>query len=70
LAYAEWSFNTTPFSKTDMSPYFILFGREPPVPSFSGIKEVRVRESSLRDYVLKMKERVKTIHDEARDLIA
>ena len=70
LAYAEWSFNTTPFSKTDMSPYFIFFGREPPVPSFSGIEEVGIRERSLRDYVQKMKERVKTIHDKARDRIA
>jgi hypothetical protein len=67
LAYAEWSFNTTPFSKTGMSPYFIFFGREPPVPSVTEVEEEELKNKDLRKYVGDMKRRVKEIHQEARD---
>jgi hypothetical protein len=67
LAYAEWAFNTTPFSKTEMSPYFIFFGREPSLPSFTGFDEGKMKDKSLRDYVGKMKDRVNEIHQVARE---
>ena len=49
-----------------MSPYYVFFGREPPVPTFTGIVENRIKDKSYRDYIREMKDGVKVIHDEAR----
>ena len=32
LALVEWIYNTSPYSRTQMAPYQLFFGRDPPVP--------------------------------------
>jgi hypothetical protein len=70
FAYAEWSFNSTPFAKTGMSPYFIFFGREPPLPSLTDFDEREMKDKDLRKYIGNMKKKVKENHQEARNRMA
>jgi hypothetical protein len=67
LKYVEWSYNTIPIKKTGMSPYLVFFGREPPLPSFRDLAVEDIKDKSVRGHIMKLKERVKAIHDEARE---
>ena len=74
LPYTEWSHNTTPFSKTGMSPYFLFFGREPFLPSFATPADTVVKDiksskflSNLREKLLSRKEEAIKRADEKRE---
>jgi hypothetical protein len=66
LEFIEWSYNTTPISKTGMSPYYVFYGREPPPLPSSDLATKDVKDKSARSHLDKRKERVKAIHEEAR----
>ena len=66
LQYVEWSYNTTPRSNDKMSPYLLMYGREPPLPAFVDVDEYSVTDKGLRDYLQKVKTRSKDVYDEAR----
>jgi hypothetical protein len=48
LPYVEWSYNTTPISKTGMSPYFVFYVREPPLPSIVDQAKEEITDKSVR----------------------
>ena len=66
LQYVEWSYNTTPRSNDKMSPYLLMYGREPPLPTFVDVDELTVSDKGLQDYFRKVKVRTKEVYDEAR----
>ena len=66
LPYVEWSYNTTPRSNDQMCPYLIMYGRDPPLPTFVDVDQFAVTNKDLRQYFQKMKNRSKEIYDEAR----
>ena len=63
LQYVEWTYNTLPISKTNMSPFYVFFGREPYAPPYADIDGSVIKDKDLRSYFEKMKARVKAIHD-------
>ena len=66
LQYVEWAYNTTPRSDSKMTPYSLMYGREPPLPTFVDVDEAKVKDKDLRNYFKKMKNRSKETYDEAR----
>ena len=65
LPYVEWLHNTTPFSKTRMSPYFLFFGREPYIPPFADVDDGSIKDVNNRRYLKKLRARMEDIHKEA-----
>ena len=65
LPYVEWKHNTTPFSKTRMSPYFVFYGREPFLPAFSNSPDKEEKDVKSSKFVEQLKGRMKEIWDEA-----
>ena len=66
LPYVEMTHNMTPYSRTGMSPYYVFYGREPPVPTFTELEESGIKNGSYRDFIKGLKVRVQGIHEEAR----
>lgn len=66
LQYVEWSYNTTPRANDKMSPYLLMYGRDPPLPSYTDVDEFSIADKGLRSYFKKVKTRSKEIYDEAR----
>ena len=66
LQYVEWSYNTTPRSNDKMSPYLLMYGREPPLPTFVDVDQLTVSDKDLQEYFKKVKIRTKEVYDEAR----
>ena len=66
LQYVEWAYNTTPRSNDKMTPYLLMYGREPPLPTFVDVDEKAVNDKNLRKYFQGVKNRTKEIYDEAR----
>ena len=66
LQYVEWAYNTTPRSNDKMSPYLLMYGREPPLPTYVDVDDATIVDKSLREYFKKMKMRTKEVYDEAR----
>ena len=66
LQYAEWAYNTTPRSNDKMSPYLLMYGREPPLPTFVDVDASSVTDRKLQKYFQGVKTRTKEVYDEAR----
>ena len=66
LQYVEWAYNTTPRSNSKISPYTLMYGREPPLPTFVDVDQLTVSDRNLQDYFKKAKIRSKEVYDEAR----
>ena len=66
LPYVEWAYNTTPRANDNMSPYLLMYGREPPLPTFVEVDEKSIVDKNLRKYFEGVKLRSKEIYDEAR----
>ena len=66
LQYVEWAYNTTPRSNDKMSPYLLMYGREPPLPTYVDVDDSAIVDKSLREYFKKVKMRSKEVYDEAR----
>ena len=65
LPYAEWLHNTTPFSKTNMTPYFLFFGREAYLPQFVERSDVKAEDPKCQRFADEMKEKLHDINAEA-----
>ena len=44
LALVEWIYNTSPYSRTQMAPYQLFFGRDPPVPPLAKRDDIPAAE--------------------------
>ena len=66
LPYCEWTYNTTPRANDDMTPYHLMYGREPPLPSYADVDKAAITDKNLRKYFEGVKVRTKEIYDEAR----
>ena len=66
LQYVEWAYNTTPRSNDNMSPFLLMYGREPPLPTYVDVDDSAIVDKSLREYFKRMKMRTKEVYDEAR----
>jgi hypothetical protein len=66
LKFGEWSYNTMPIAKTGMSPYLVFYGQEPLLPSFADLVVEDIKDKSARGHIQKLKERAKSIRDEAQ----
>ena len=66
LQYAEWAYNTTPRANSKMSPYLLMYGREPPLPTFVDVDAKTITDKSLRKFFEESKSRSKECYDEAR----
>ena len=66
LMYVEWAYNTTPRSNSKMTPYHLMYNREPPLPTFVDVDELTVSNKDLQEYFKKVKVRTKEVYDEAR----
>ena len=62
LPYVEYVHNTTPFSKTGMSPYLVFFGREPYLPPYAP------KENAVKD--VKSSQFLQELRDRAKELLA
>ena len=66
LQYVEWAYNTTPRSNDKMSPYLLMYGREPPLPTYVDVDDSAIVDKSLREYFKRVKSKTKEVYDEAR----
>ena len=66
LQYVEWAYNTTPRSNSEMTPYLLMYGREPPLPTFVDVDEKVIADKDLRKFFEGHKARTKEVYDEAR----
>ena len=66
LQYVEWAYNTTPRSNDKMSPYLLMYGREPPLPTFVDVDASSVTDKKLQKYFQGVKDRTKEVYEEAR----
>ena len=71
LPYVEWSYNNTPRYNSKMTPYFIMYGREAPLPLYAEpeVGPTKVKDPSSKAYLEGVKKRTKEIADEARERI-
>ena len=63
LPYVEWHYNVTPHARTQMSPYFIFFGREPYLPRFT--EQPGAGDPKEEKFAKDMKEKLQLVYDEA-----
>ena len=71
LPYVEWSYNNTPRYNSKMTPYFVLFGREAPLTTYSIDNmptDTTVKDPSGKAYI-GVKKRTREIVEEARNRI-
>ena len=65
LRYVEWIYNTTPFTKTGMSPYFLFFNREPYLPAYAEPLDPKIVDATTEIFRRELEKRVKAVHEEA-----
>ena len=70
LPYVEWSYNNSPRHNTKMTPYFLVYGREAPLPLHAEPKpDSSVKDPNSKRFLEEVKRRTKEITDEARKRI-
>ena len=58
--------NCTPHSKTGVSPYLALYGRDPPLPKFSNLDRGPLQNLSAREYTAQLQTRIDHVHNTVR----
>ena len=66
MHYVALLHNSSIAARTGESPNMVFFGRELPIPAFSDLSVNTIRSKSVREYVEKLKPRVKLVRDSAR----
>ena len=66
LPYVEWVHNTSPYARTNMSPYHVFFGREPSLPPIADTVNTSLKDVKGKQHVLKLREKLTDIREVAR----
>ena len=66
LPYVEWVHNTSPYARTNMSPYYVFFGREPSLPPIADSVETSLKDVKGKQLIHKLREKLTGIRDVAR----
>lgn len=67
LPFVQYAYNSTPHSKTGEAPFKVVFGTEPPLPSFEEVDIDHHKDKSVRKYVEDLQKRLQTIREAVKE---
>ena len=67
LPFVQYAYNSTPHSKTGEAPFKVVFGTEPPLPSFEEVDIDHHKDKTVRKYVEDLQKRLQTIREAVKE---